>query len=116
MTPEYITKWRRKNKKRYQQSTIKWREKNKEKYNEYQREYRKKNHDKVLEIERKSKLKAINKYLSRLRYELRNPGRALKYYYVNREKILKQQKEYKLKNSQGSELKRSPGEGVSWHV
>jgi hypothetical protein len=77
-------KWRAKNAERNRENIKAWRKNNPEAYSKLTR-------DSYL----RTKFKKMKKYLSDLQYERQHPGRAIKYYHANKDRILQRQREYR---------------------
>lgn len=95
--------WAKKNPEKVAASRKKWREKNKEKNDAYNLLWKQENHERFLELVRQYKQrvkeKKLKKYFRDLAYERKNPGRGLRYYYANRERILAQKKEQRMRKA-----------------
>lgn len=87
----------KKNKEKYRLSRKNWETKNRDKFLETKKRWRDNNKDKIHETYRKwyekKKQKELKHFLSIMKYERKHPGRSLKYYYANRERLLARQNE-----------------------
>lgn len=78
----------------------KWQADNKEYFAYIQKRWRDAHKEEIhltfKEWYQKKKVRVLTKYLNKLKYERKNPGRNVKYYYANKERILARRKELRI--------------------